>query len=118
MTRYLVPLLFLSLTGCSGACGLIGQFTGTYEGDDAGNVTLSVENDKGDTIMSITLDGDIAADASGSISCDQGTFSYSLTDADGTEVGTIGGAVNDDQTASGDYSTTDGGAGTWSATGQ
>lgn len=111
----LLPFALVLLTGCNGLCALVGDYTGTYEGDENGNVTLSITDDKGETLLSVDLEGDIAANASGAIGCDDGSFSYALVDADGNEVGDISGLVDEAQTAAGEYTTADGGAGTWSA---
>ena len=114
----LLPLAFLGLTACGNVCDLIGSYTGTYEGDANGNVTLAITDDKGDTLITVQLAGDLAAGASGTVGCTDGTFDYSLTDADGATVGDISGTVDSTQSASGDFTTTDGGSGTWSATAQ
>lgn len=95
MFRKLLPLALLGLTACGSVCDLIGEYTGTYEGDENGNVTLSIEDDKGDAVLTVTLDGDIAANASGAVGCEDGAFSFALTDADGNEVGDINGAIDD-----------------------
>ena len=119
MSRFLHLLRVLpvvSLVACSvnDACALLGNYTGSFEGDASGELTivLSESADGSDPLVDITLSGDtFDAVGHGTFHCDDGELIVTLLDDEGNEVGSFTGSMIDE---SGDWELGTGESGTWS----
>jgi hypothetical protein len=112
MTRFLAPLLLL--TACSGdTCDYIGDYTGTFDGDSSGTLTLGItDGDAGEALVEVTLDGDsLSALGDGTLSCEDGELTVTLYDEKGNEIGSFNGSMLEE---AGEWALDSGESGTWS----
>jgi hypothetical protein len=111
-------LLATLLAGCDSAndvCAtFLGDFTGTFEGDAAGDLTITVTDgeDAEHAIVALTLEGDqFAAVGDGEVHCEDGELIVTLYDDAGNEIGSFTGSMIDE---AGEWSLGTGESGTWS----
>lgn len=109
-------------SGCeSEVCGLLGEYSGSFEGDAEGVVQLAVTEDDANppdqATAGMTLlsdDGSVSADGVGTLTCSSGELVVDLRDIDATSIGEAAGTVAEDGTGGGEWSLVTGDAGTWS----
>ncbi len=109
-----LPVVALSACSANDACALIGDYTGTFEGDASGELTivLSESADGSDPLVDITLSGEtFDAVGHGTFHCEDGELIVTLLDDQGNEVGSFTGSMIDE---SGDWELGSGETGTWS----
>lgn len=110
-------LLTTLLAGCQSANDIcatfLGEFSGTFDGDASGELTLTVtEGDGGAAIVSLTLEGEVfSAVGNGEVQCEDGELVVTLIDNDGNEIGEFTGSMIDE---AGEWSLGTGESGTWS----
>lgn len=110
--RTVLPLVFL--VACSDEpCDYIGDYTGTFDGDEAGTVTLGVtDGGEGDALVELTLEGDtFSALGDGTLSCENGELTVTLYDDSGAEIGSFTGSMLEE---AGEWALDSGESGTWS----
>jgi len=117
MVRALPALLLSSLlAGCSSVNDLcstfLGDYAGTFDGDASGALTLTVTEDGADeAAINVTLEGEsFAAIGNGTVTCEDGELTITLTDDAGNPIGTFTGSMID---ALGEWSLDSGESGAW-----
>ena len=115
-TAFAPVLASLLLAGCSGnVCDYIGDYSGTFDGDASGAVTLTVTDgtEEGHALAAITLEGDeFSAVGNGEVHCDDGELVVTLYDDAGNEIGSFTGSMLA-EAASGEWELGTGESGTW-----
>jgi hypothetical protein len=87
----------------------VGDYTGTFTGDYAGTVTLAIEDNDGEVLVSVDLENDaLSALGEGTLSCEDGAFTTTLTTDAGEALGTLEGIIDEEGAGSGTWEFTDG----------
>jgi hypothetical protein len=118
MPRALATALLLPLLASCSANDIcqtfLGDYSGTFDGDASGSLTLTVQPDDSadNAVVEITLEGEaFSAVGNGLITCEDGELTVTLTDEDGNALGTFTGSMIDE---AGEWSLGTGESGTWS----
>jgi hypothetical protein len=109
----LLPVLALVACSANDTCALLGDYTGSFEGDASGELTivLSESADGSDPLVDITLSGEgFDAVGHGTFHCDDGELIVTLLDDQGNELGSFTGSMIDE---SGAWELGSGESGTW-----